>query len=56
MSPEEYKTHREMLRLTQAELAARLGVTRKTVNTRENGGRITEEAVLAIRALSSLTP
>lgn len=52
MSPEEYKTIREKLALTQGGLAARLGVTRKTINSRETGAtRITEEAALAIRAL-----
>lgn len=52
MSPAEYKELREKLGLTQAGLAARLGVTRKTVNARETGAtRITEEAALAIRAL-----
>lgn len=52
MSPKEYKTIREKLALTQGGLAARLGVSRKTVNSRETGAtRITEEAALAIRAL-----
>jgi DNA-binding XRE family transcriptional regulator len=52
MSPEEYKALREKLALTQGGLAARLGVTRKTINARETGAtRITEEAALAIRAL-----
>jgi DNA-binding XRE family transcriptional regulator len=52
MSPEEYKATREKLALTQGGLAARLGVTRKTVNARENGQTpITHEAALAIRAL-----
>jgi len=54
MTPGEYKALREKLGLTQAGLAALLGVTRKTVNSRETGAvRITEEAALAIRALSS---
>lgn len=48
----EYKTFREKLGLTQAELASILGVTRKTVNARETGAaRITKEAELAIGAL-----
>ena len=52
MSPQEYKTIREKLALTQGGLAARLGVTRKTINARETAAtRITEEAALAIRAL-----
>lgn len=53
MTPAEYKALREKLGLTQAGLAALLGVTRKTINARENGAKITEEAALAIRALSS---
>lgn len=54
MTGPEYKAIREKLGLTQAGLAARLGVTRKTVNARETEAvRITEEAALAIRALSS---
>lgn len=54
MTPAEYKSLREKLGLTQAGLAACLGVTRKTVNSRETEAvRITEEAALAIRALSS---
>ena len=54
MTPAEYKALREKLGLTQAGLAALLGVTRKTVNSRETGAvRITEEAALAIRSLSS---
>ena len=53
MMSSEYKAIREKLGLTQAELAAVLGVTRKTINARENGAKITEEAALAIRSLSS---
>ena len=53
MTPSEYKALRKKLGLTQAGLAARLGVTRKTVSSRENGAKITEEAALAIRSLSS---
>mgnify|MGYP000601478719 FL=1 len=52
MSPKEYKSIREKLSLTQAGLASRLEVTRKTVNSRETGAvRITEEAALALRFL-----
>lgn len=47
----EYKALREKLGLTQAGLASRLGVTRKTINARENGAKITEEAAAAIRAV-----
>lgn len=53
MTPDEYKALREKLGLTQAGLAARLGVTRKTVNRREAGeATITTEAELAIRSLA----
>jgi DNA-binding XRE family transcriptional regulator len=51
MTAAEYKDLREKLYLTQGELASRLGVTRKTINARENGAKITEEAALAIGAL-----
>lgn len=54
MTAEKYKALREKLGLTQAGLAARLGVTRKTVNSRETGAvRITKEAALAIQSLYS---
>lgn len=53
MSPADYKALRDKLGLTQAGLAARLGVSRKTVNARETGAtRITEESALAIQALT----
>jgi DNA-binding XRE family transcriptional regulator len=53
MTPDEYKAHREKLGITQAELAARLGVTRKTINRREAGdATITTEAELSIRSLT----
>lgn len=51
MTANEYKSHRERLALTQAELAGLLGVTRETVSRREAGGNITAEAALAIRSL-----
>ena len=52
MSPETYKKHRKGRGLTQAALAALLGVSRETVGRRETGDlRITEEAALAIQAL-----
>ncbi len=38
--------------MTQAGLALRLGVSRRTVIARENGSKITEEAALAILAIS----
>jgi DNA-binding XRE family transcriptional regulator len=51
MTADEYKAHRERLDLNQGELASRLGVSRKTINARENGARITEEAALALAML-----
>jgi DNA-binding XRE family transcriptional regulator len=52
MNPEQYKEIRETLDLTQGRLAAALGVTRKTISSRETGvSRISTEAELAIRAL-----
>ena len=55
MNPEQYKAKREKLGLTQAGLAARLGVTRKTINSRETGAtRITREAEYAILFLSNV--
>jgi DNA-binding XRE family transcriptional regulator len=51
MTGQEYKGLREKLDLTQGELASRLGVSRKTINARENGAKITEEAALAINSL-----
>ena len=54
MTPAEYKALREKLGLTQDELASRLGVTRKTVNLREKGAKITREAQLAIERLEML--
>ena len=53
MTPEEYKATREKLGLTQAGLAARLGLPRTAVTKRESGDqRITEEAAIALRALA----
>lgn len=52
MTATEYKALREKIGLTQAGLASRLGVTRKTINARENGAKITEEAALALRMLA----
>ena len=52
MKPNEYKAKREKFGFTQAGLAARLGVTRKTINARETGATvITTEAALAIASL-----
>lgn len=52
MSPAEYRAHREKLGLTQAGLAACLGLPRTAIVKREAGDqRITEEAALALRAI-----
>jgi putative transcriptional regulator len=47
------KARRAELGLTQAELAERVGVTRKTVNTVENG-IFTPSALLAIKLAEAL--
>lgn len=53
MTPPEYKAHRKKLGFTQAGLAARIGLPRTAIVKREAGAqRITEEATLALRALS----
>lgn len=52
MTALEYKAAREKLGLTQAALAALLGVQRETVTRRESGAKsIPEEAALALKAL-----
>jgi DNA-binding XRE family transcriptional regulator len=52
MTATQYKTIRIQLGLSQAGLAALLGVTRATINAREAGRTpITEEAARAIRSL-----
>tara|TARA_R110001592_G_C12953006_1_gene731541 strand:+ start:712 stop:888 length:177 start_codon:yes stop_codon:yes gene_type:complete len=49
MTPEEYKSIRQKLGLTQSGLGALVGVSRKTINFRESGlTKITEEARLSI--------
>ena len=51
MSPAQYKAKREQLGLTQAGLAALLGIPREAVVRRETGTqRITEEAAIALRS------
>ena len=52
MTPEEYKKRRLALGLSQGALAARLGISRATVNARE-AGRISI-TIEAARALMSL--
>jgi DNA-binding XRE family transcriptional regulator len=52
MTGPQYRSMRIKLGLTQAGLAARLGVTRETITRRETGAAtITEEAAIALRAL-----
>jgi len=52
MTPDEYRTHREKLGLTQAGLARVLGVGRTTITKREDGTqRISEEMSIALRAI-----
>jgi transcriptional regulator with XRE-family HTH domain len=54
MTPAEYKQERQRRGLTQAALAALLGIARETVSRREKGhDKITEEASLALRSLPS---
>lgn len=48
------KAERTALGLTQAELAERVGVTRKTVNTVENGVFV-PSALLALKLASALS-
>ena len=52
MNPDQYRKHREHLGLTQAGLAALLGLPREAIVRREAGTqKITIEAEIAIRAL-----
>lgn len=54
MTPAEYKQERQRRGLTQAALAALLGIARETVGRREKGhDKITKEAALALRSLPS---
>lgn len=51
MNPEQYRKHREHLGLTQAKLAAWLGLPREAIVRREAGTqRITEESAIALRS------
>lgn len=55
MTADEYRKARESLNLSQQQLADRLGVTRATINRRENiPDRVTPEAALAIQKLVDL--
>lgn len=51
MSPQEYKALREKVG-NQDQVAGLLGLSRPTISRREVGGRITEEAAIAIRELA----
>jgi DNA-binding XRE family transcriptional regulator len=55
VTPKKYKATRRALGLTQAELAALLGIDRRTVISRERTGPIPEEAALAIEHLRCIT-
>jgi len=52
--PDFVRDARERLGLTQDELAARLGLDRKTINRYENGWPIPERSRLAIQQLLAL--
>jgi len=54
MTPDEYRHIRRELGLTQAQLAARLGVATNTIARRERGEQpIDREAALALRSLTT---
>lgn len=56
MNSIEYKAKREHLGMTQAALADALGVSRKAINQREQGGTITQEAAMALELLELRRP
>jgi len=56
MTSDEYKATRERLGMTQAALAVALGVSRKAINQREQGGTITQEAAMALELLALRSP
>jgi DNA-binding XRE family transcriptional regulator len=51
MDAENYKAARKQLGLNQEQLAEKLGVTRKTITSRETGAPIGKEAQMAIKSL-----
>lgn len=52
MTPAKYRQARELLGLTQAQLAERLGTRREAINRREHGVHgVSAEAVIALRSL-----
>lgn len=51
MTPEDYKAARKRIGLNQSQLAEKLGVTRKTITSRENGAPISKEAEMALNHL-----
>jgi DNA-binding XRE family transcriptional regulator len=56
MTPTQYRRIRRQLGLTQAALAERLGVTRKTIIQREGKGPVTSEAALALQSITQTKP
>ncbi len=55
MNHEKYRARRKELRLTQAQLAVRLGLGRDTIIAREQGKyRLTREHFLALDAIDAL--
>lgn len=56
MNSIKYKATRERLGMTQAALADALGVSRKAINQREQGGTITKEAAMALELLELRRP
>lgn len=56
MTPADYKSAREKLGLTQEQLAELVGVSVRTIASRESGQHaVSREAAIAIRALESDT-
>lgn len=51
MTPAEFRTAREALGATQAELAVMIGIGRRTVNRLENAATIPDRYALAMDAL-----
>ena len=51
MTATEYKATRKRLRLTQAQLAEVMDVSRKAINEREAGGTIKRETAMALELL-----
>jgi transcriptional regulator with XRE-family HTH domain len=57
MTPADYKAARERLGLTQEQLAELVGVTVRTIASRESGQHaVSREAEIAIRAIENVEP